>query len=145
MTPRSLPSDLIGLSPSVASGRPALVNLHAAAGTGNAMGNLTNTQSGHVPVVVTSGQQARCYTSLNAMLTNVDAPTLAQPLVKWSHEPPRPQDVPQALSKGILLASAGVHATQVGTLSDLTHAVKDALASDEPRLIEITQRRLADS
>src|SRR5262245_56859684 len=42
-----------------ATGRPALVNLHAAAGTGNAMGNLTNTQSGHVPVIITSGQQAR--------------------------------------------------------------------------------------
>jgi benzoylformate decarboxylase len=41
-----------------ATGRPALVNLHSAAGTGNAMGNLTNTQAGHVPVIVTSGQQA---------------------------------------------------------------------------------------
>jgi benzoylformate decarboxylase len=29
-----------------ATGRPALVNLHAAAGSGNAMGTLTNTQSG---------------------------------------------------------------------------------------------------
>jgi benzoylformate decarboxylase len=42
----------------MATGQPSLVNVHAAAGTGNAMGNLTNTQSGHVPVVVTSGQQA---------------------------------------------------------------------------------------
>src|SRR6201994_5000120 len=89
-----------------ATGRPALVNLHAAAGTGNAMGNLTNTQSGHVPVIVTSGQQARRYTELNAMLTSVDAPKLAEPLVKWSHQPARPQDVPQALSKGIFLATA---------------------------------------
>jgi benzoylformate decarboxylase len=89
-----------------ATGRPALVNLHAAAGTGNAMGNLTNTQSGHVPVIVTSGQQARRYTALNAMLTSVDAPKLAEPLVKWSHEPPRPADVPQALSRGILLAAS---------------------------------------
>jgi benzoylformate decarboxylase len=39
----------------------------------------------------------------------------------------------------------GVHAAHVDTLSDLTHAVKDALASDQPRLIEIAQRRLADS
>jgi benzoylformate decarboxylase len=30
-----------------ATGRPALVNLHSAAGTGNAMGNLTNSQFGH--------------------------------------------------------------------------------------------------
>ena len=89
----------------LATGRPSLVNLHAAAGTGNAMGNLTNTQSGHVPVVVTSGQQARRYTALNAMLTNVDATTLPKPLVKWSNEPLRPEDVPQALSQGILLAA----------------------------------------
>jgi benzoylformate decarboxylase len=81
-----------------ATGRPALVNLHAAAGTGNAMGNLINTQAGHVPVIVTSGQQARKYTELDAYLTNVDAPKLA--------EPARPQDAPQSLSKGILLATA---------------------------------------
>ena len=56
-----------------ATGRPALVNLHAAAGTGN------------------------------AMLTSVDAPKLAEPLVKWSNEPASPQDVPQALSNGILI------------------------------------------
>src|ERR1700744_893653 len=66
-----------------ATGKQALVNLHAAAGTGNAMGNLTNPQAGHVPVIVTSGQQARRYTELNAMLTSVDAPKLAEPLVKW--------------------------------------------------------------
>ena len=89
-----------------ASGRPAVVNLHAAAGTGNAMGNLTNTQAGHAPVIVTSGQQARRYAALGALLTNVDAPTLARPLVKWSNEPLRPQDVPHALSKGILLATS---------------------------------------
>jgi benzoylformate decarboxylase len=89
-----------------ATGRPALVNVHAAAGTGNAMGNLTNAQWGHVPVIVTSGQQARKYAELAAYLSNVDAPKLAEPLVKWSHEPARPQDVPQSLSKGILLAAA---------------------------------------
>ena len=89
-----------------ATGKPALVNLHAAAGTGNAMGTLTNTQAGHVPVIVTSGQQARKYAELDAYLANMDAPKLAEPLVKWSHEPRRPQDVPQALSKGILLSTA---------------------------------------
>ena len=59
-----------------------------------------------MPVIVTSGQQARRYAALDALLTNVDAPTLARPLVKWSNEPLRPQDVPQALSKGILLATS---------------------------------------
>jgi benzoylformate decarboxylase len=89
-----------------ATGKPSLVNLHAAAGTGNAMGNLVNTQSGHVPVIITSGQQARRYTELKAYLTNVDAPRLVEPLVKWSHEPARPQDAPQSLSNAIFQASA---------------------------------------
>src|SRR5258708_23762220 len=89
-----------------ATGRPALVNLHAAAGTGNAMGNLTNAQSGHVPVIVTSGQQARRYTELTAYLSNVDAPKLAEPLVKGSHEPARPPGGPHSPSNGILLAGA---------------------------------------
>ena len=89
-----------------ATRRPALVNLHAAAGTGNAMGNLTNTQAGHVPVIVTSGQQARQYEEIGAYLANVDAPKLVEPLVKWSHEPPRPQDLPQSLSKAIFLSTA---------------------------------------
>ena len=89
-----------------ATGRPSLVNLHAAAGTGNAMGNLVNTQAGHVPVIITSGQQARRYTELKAYLTNVDAPKLVEPLVKWSHEPSRPQDAPQSMSTSIFLATA---------------------------------------
>ncbi len=42
----------------------------------------------------------------NAMLTDVDAPKPAEPLVKWRDEPARPQDAPHASSEGILLASA---------------------------------------
>src|ERR1700750_1551654 len=86
----------IGMADGVAqgTGKPSLVNPKAAAGMGNAMGNLTNTQSGHAPVIVTSGQQARKYTELKAYLTNVDAPKLVEPLVKWSHEPGRPQGAP---------------------------------------------------
>jgi benzoylformate decarboxylase len=53
-----------------------------------------------------AGEQARRYTELKAYLTNVDAAKLVEPLVKWSHEPARPQDAPQSLSKAILLATA---------------------------------------
>jgi hypothetical protein len=31
---------------------------------------------------------------LTAYLTNVDTPKLVEPLVKWSHEPARPQEAP---------------------------------------------------
>jgi hypothetical protein len=36
----------------------------------------------------------------------VDAPRLVEPLVKWSHEPSRPQDAPQSLSNAIFQATA---------------------------------------
>jgi hypothetical protein len=38
-----------------------------------------------------------------------------------------------------------VQPERVKSLPDLTRAVKDALSADKPRLIEISQRRLADS
>jgi benzoylformate decarboxylase len=44
-----------------------------------------------------------------------------------------------------IAASYGVQSERVKTLSDLTSAVKDALSADRPHLIEISQRRLADS
>ena len=88
-----------------ATRRPAFVNLHAAAGTGNAMGALTNAVSSHSPLVITAGQQVRSTIGLEPMLTNVDAPLLPRPLVKWSYEPASPQDVPRALSQAIHMAS----------------------------------------
>jgi len=87
-----------------ASGSLGVVNLHSSSGTGNAMGNLTNSAAAHAPVLVLAGQQSRRYVPLNAMLTNVDATRLADPLVKFSAEPLRPEDVPAAVSQAALLA-----------------------------------------
>ncbi|GAA4880419.1 benzoylformate decarboxylase [Saccharopolyspora cebuensis] len=87
-----------------ASGRPALVNLHAAAGTGNALGALTNSVYSHSPLVITAGQQVRSTIGQEVMLANVEAATLPRPLVKWSCEPASAQDVPRALSQALHLA-----------------------------------------
>jgi len=84
-----------------ATGRPVLVNVHSAAGLGNAMGVLVNATISHSPLVVMAGQQTRAMITLEAQLTNVDATQLPRPLVKWSFEPPRPQDVPAALARAI--------------------------------------------
>src|SRR5918999_1723605 len=43
--------------------------------------------------------------TLQANLTNHDAVQMPHPLVKWSYEPPRAEDVPHALARGIHLAS----------------------------------------
>ena len=88
-----------------ASGETVLVNLHSAAGLGNAMGSLVNAKTSRTPIVVTAGQQAREMVPIEALLANVDATRLPEPLVKWSNEPLRPEDVPAAIAHACHLAS----------------------------------------
>lgn len=89
-----------------ATGHPAFVNLHAAAGTGNAMGALANACNSHTPLVVTAGQQVRSTMCTEPFLANVDAINLPRPLVKWSYEPSCPDEVPLALTRAIHTATA---------------------------------------
>jgi benzoylformate decarboxylase len=88
-----------------ATGRPALVNLHAASGSGNAMGALTNARYGHTPIVILAGQQVRRTVGQETMLASSDAATLPAPLVKYSHEPLSPADVPRTLAQAIFETS----------------------------------------
>src|SRR5213080_3179096 len=88
-----------------ASGRPAFVNLHTAPGLGNAMGAIFNAQANKSPLLVTAGQQARSLMTLQANLTNRDAARMPHPLVKWSYEPPRAEDVPHALARATHVAA----------------------------------------
>jgi benzoylformate decarboxylase len=88
-----------------ASGRPTFVNLHTAPGVGNAMGAIFNAQANKSPLVITAGQQSRSLVTLQANLTNRDATRMPHPLVKWSYEPPRAEDVPHAIARATHLAS----------------------------------------
>ena len=88
-----------------ASGTVGHVNLHTAPGVGNGMGGIFNAQANKTPLLVTAGQQARSLMTLQANLTNRDATRMPHPLVKWSYEPPRAQDVPHAIARGTYLAS----------------------------------------
>src|SRR5206468_3243285 len=84
-----------------ASGRAAFVNLHTAPGVGNAMGAIFNAQANHSPLVITAGNQTRSLMTLQANLTNRDATRMPHPLVKWSYEPPRAEDVPHAIARAV--------------------------------------------
>ncbi len=88
-----------------AAGRPTHVNLHTAPGVGNAVGGILNAQANKSPLVITAGQQVRPQIMMEATLTNRDATIAPLPYVKWSHEPPRAQDVPGALARAIHHAS----------------------------------------
>jgi len=84
-----------------ATGRPTHVNLHTAPGVGNAVGAIFTAKVNKAPLVITAGQQVRAQVTHEALLTNRDAILGPQPYVKWSHEPPRPQDVPGAIGRAI--------------------------------------------
>jgi benzoylformate decarboxylase len=88
-----------------ASGKPALVNLYSAAGTGNGMGALANAWNSHTPLIVTAGQQTRAMMGVEALLTDLDSTQLPRPLVKWSYEPSIAQDVPLAMSRALLMSA----------------------------------------
>src|SRR5215831_11605182 len=88
-----------------ATGRPTHVNLHTAPGVGNAVGGIFTAQANKSPLVITAGQQVRPHIGIEANLTNRDPTVGPQPYVKWSHEPPRAQDVPGALGRAIHHAS----------------------------------------
>src|SRR5262249_43819285 len=88
-----------------ASGRPTHVNLHTAPGVGNGMGAIFNAQANHTPLGVPAGRHVRAHTPMQANLTTREAIRVVDPFVKWSFEPPRAQDVPQALARAIHVAS----------------------------------------
>jgi len=87
-----------------ATGRPALVNLHTSAGTGNGMGNIMTAFLNKTPLIITAGQQTREMILCDPMLTNRDETMLPRPYVKWAYQPTRAQDVPGAVMRAYALA-----------------------------------------
>lgn len=86
------------------TGKPALVNVHTAAGMGNAMGNLVAAYKGNVPLIVTAGQQTREMVLCEPYLTNKDENLLPLPWVKWAYQPARAEDVPAAFMRAYAVA-----------------------------------------
>lgn len=87
-----------------ASGNAAFINLHSAAGVGNAMGNIFTAYKNQTPLIVTAGQQARSILPFDPFLASVRATELPQPYVKFSLEPARAEDVPMALARAYHIA-----------------------------------------
>ena len=82
----------------------AFVNLHSAAGVGNAMGNIFTAYRNRTPIVLTAGQQARAVLPFDPYLASTQATELPKPYVKWSIEPARAEDVPQAIARAYYIA-----------------------------------------
>lgn len=82
----------------------SFVNLHSAAGVGNAMGNIFTAFKNRTPMVITAGQQARSILPFDPFLASNQATELPKPYVKWSVEPARAEDVPQAIARAYYIA-----------------------------------------
>jgi benzoylformate decarboxylase len=82
----------------------AFVNLHSAAGVGNAMGNIFTAFKNRTPLVITAGQQARSILPYEPFLASREATELPKPYVTWSVEPARAADVPLAIARAYYLA-----------------------------------------
>ena len=124
---RASPSDfryVLGLQEAVVVGmadgyaqatrNAAFVNLHSAAGVGNAMGNIFTAYRNRTPLVITAGQQARSILPYDPFLFSAQATELPKPYVKWSCEPARAEDVPLAIARALLHRDAATTRTGAG-------------------------------
>jgi benzoylformate decarboxylase len=82
----------------------AFVNLHSAAGVGNALGNIFTAHRNQTPMVITAGQQARSILPLQAFLYAERASEFPRPYVKFAVEPARAEDVPAAIARAYYMA-----------------------------------------
>src|SRR6202047_15611 len=82
----------------------AFVNLHSAAGVGNALGNICTAYRNQTPLVITAGQQARSILPLQPFLYAERASEFPRPYVKFSVEPARAEDVPAAIARAYYVA-----------------------------------------
>ncbi|ABD08631.1 benzoylformate decarboxylase [Rhodopseudomonas palustris HaA2] len=80
------------------------VNLHSAAGVGNALGNIYTAFKNQTPLLITAGQQARSLLPLQAFLGAERASEFPRPYVKYSIEPARAEDVPAAIARAYYVA-----------------------------------------
>jgi benzoylformate decarboxylase len=86
------------------TGNAAFVSLHSAGGLGNAMGTIYTAFRNCAPLVIMAGQQTRAMLGMDPFLYAQEAASMPKPYVKWSIEPARPEDVPNAIARAYYVA-----------------------------------------
>jgi benzoylformate decarboxylase len=94
----------MGIGYSLGKGKAVFVNLHSIASTGNGLSSVVDAWHGHVPLIVTTGQQDRRHILAEPFLVSRAVETV-RPYVKWAYEPLRAEDVPAAIARGYYLAT----------------------------------------
>jgi benzoylformate decarboxylase len=83
----------------LARGEAAFVNLHTAAGLGNAINAIANARDCRAPLVIVVGQQDRRQMAFEPFLTGRALERLAGEYPVWRQLPARAQDVPGAIAR----------------------------------------------
>lgn len=130
------------------------VNLHSAAGVGNALGNIYTAHRNQTPLVITAGQQARSILPLQAFLYAERASEFPRPYVKYSVEPARAEDVPAAIARAYYTAMqppCGPTFVSI-PIDDWTHATSPVEArkvsreiGPEPDAMQVLAKALASA
>jgi benzoylformate decarboxylase len=94
----------MALGYAMARREPVFVNLHSIASAGNGLSAVIDAFYGHVPLVITTGQQDRRQLLTEPFLMS-RAVEVVRPYVKWAHEPLCATDVPSAIAQGYYIAS----------------------------------------
>jgi benzoylformate decarboxylase len=86
-----------------AARRPALVQLHAGVGLGNAIGMLYQAMRGHSPLVVVCGDAGVRYDAMDAQMA-ADLVSMAKPVTKWATRVVHPGSTLRTLRRGVKIA-----------------------------------------
>jgi benzoylformate decarboxylase len=81
------------------TGRPSFVNLHTAAGLGNAVNAIVCARDNRVPLVIVVGQQDRRHLALGPFLAARGLERLAGDYPVWATQPADPASVPGAIAR----------------------------------------------
>jgi benzoylformate decarboxylase len=116
----------------LARGEPAFVNLHTAAGLGNAINAIANARDCRAPLVIVVGQQDRRQLAFEPFLTGRALERLAGEYPVWRQLPSRAQDLPGAIARAWheAMAARGP-ALVVAPMGDWTEPA-DELAAGSP-------------
>ncbi|MBJ6164694.1 benzoylformate decarboxylase [Staphylococcus aureus] len=88
-----------------ATGKPAFLVLHSAAGLANALSSIYTGVRNYTPLVVMAGQQVRSLHPYNAYLYAEEATLLPKPYIKWGIESSLAANVPLDLANAFRLSS----------------------------------------
>lgn len=120
----------------LARGEPAFVNLHTAAGLGNAINAIANARDCRAPLVILVGQQDRRQIAFEPFLTGRALERLAGEYPVWRQLPSRPQDLPGAIARAWHEAKAARGpALVVAPMGDWLEPADELAAGSPARLL----------